>query len=257
MPKIYTNDGCIHYDVYGHGIPIIFIHPPILSSRNFIYQQKYLSEFYQVITFDIRGHGRSMPSDQPITYSLISKDIHDLMDHLQIEKAYLCGYSMGGSVALDFLLAYPERGLGAIIIGGFSEVHDWRLKKEIQVATSLITLKAISIVAHSVSWGNADRLLTYQYLLEDAKRACSQNVKQYFRNALTFNCTQLLSQIEAPILLLYGKNDRVFYQYGQMINEKVANSDLRLIHRCKHQLPTKKYKEVNRFIIEFISSLPI
>jgi pimeloyl-ACP methyl ester carboxylesterase len=59
------------------------------------------------------------------------------MNYLNVEKAFICGYSTGGSVALEFLLTAPERALGSILIGGISELLDWRLKNSITLGITL------------------------------------------------------------------------------------------------------------------------
>ena len=94
---------------------------------------KELSNDFQVIAFDIRGHGRSSCSKQPLTYPLIAEDIERLLDHLNIPKAFICGYSTGGTIALEFLLSKAERAWGGIVI----EVSDWVLKNKIGLAIPL------------------------------------------------------------------------------------------------------------------------
>ena len=130
MPTLDVDGISLYYTVNGKGIPIVFIHPPVLTCVNFKYQVEELSKEFQVITFDIRGHGRSQYSDQPVTYPLIVEDIKRLLDHLKIKKAFICGYSIGGSVALEYLLNSADMSLGGIIISGMSEVREKYLKKK-------------------------------------------------------------------------------------------------------------------------------
>ena len=120
--------GSLYYQVKGVRTPIIFIHPPLLTSTNFVYQLEQLSKTYKVITIDIRGHGRSLYSKQTITYSLIVNDVH-LLHYLGVKKAFICHYSTGGSILLEFLLMYTNRALGGIVISGMSEVKDFYLKQ--------------------------------------------------------------------------------------------------------------------------------
>jgi pimeloyl-ACP methyl ester carboxylesterase len=101
MPKANVNGTILHYHVHGRGTPIVFIHPPLLNRAVFRYQEVQLTDPFQVITFDIRGHGFSPPSETPLTYTLIAEDIKALLDHLNIRQAYLCGYSTGGGIALE------------------------------------------------------------------------------------------------------------------------------------------------------------
>jgi pimeloyl-ACP methyl ester carboxylesterase len=250
-----TADGLsLHYTVRGEGTPLIFIHPPVLSSVNFAYQLKHLSKDFKVITFDIRGHGKSHPSRQAVTYPLIAEDIKRIMDHLRLEKAFLCGYSVAGSITLEFLLKFPERSMGAILMGGISEVNDWLLKKQISLAVSLSRMGAISTLAYSISWSNADTIATFRRLVKDARRANAKNAAEYYDYALTYNCTEKLYTIPFPVLLLYGAKEKSFHHYGQLIHTKLPNSKLTFIRNVKHQLPTKAYKKVNKLITQFVFS---
>ena len=89
MPTLDVDGISLYYTVNGKGIPIVFIHPPVLTCLNFKYQVEELSKEFQVITFDIRGHGRSQYSNQQVTYPLIVEDIKRLLDHLKIKKAFI------------------------------------------------------------------------------------------------------------------------------------------------------------------------
>ncbi len=151
MPKLDV-EGCnLYYIVKGKGTPIIFIHPPTLTCENFEYQLEELSRNFKVIAFDVRGHGNSQSSSQPITYSLIAKDMKSLLDYLEIKKSFVCGYSTGSSVALEFLLTYPENSLGGILIGGMSEVRQGYLKNKISLGVQLAKARAISFLVFSIS----------------------------------------------------------------------------------------------------------
>lgn len=71
MPMLDVDGNSLYYSVKGKGVPIVFIHPPVLTSVNFQYQMEELSEEFKVITFDIRGHGRSQYSRLRVTYARI------------------------------------------------------------------------------------------------------------------------------------------------------------------------------------------
>lgn len=251
MALFQSRSSLLYYEDQGSGTPILFVHPPILSSRNFIYQQQAFRSTFRVITFDIRGHGRSTRSDQPVTYDLISEDILVLLDHLNIEKAYIVGYSMGGSVVLNCLLNHAHRFLGAVIMGGFSEVHSWKLRCKLQLAFAM-SQRTPTLLARAISVGNADSPKMYKMLAEDAKQSDPENVGQYYQNALTFTCTNQLSQIKQPICLLYGEKDKEFHSYGALLKERLVNVDLKMVSNARHQLPTKWTEETNRYIEQFI-----
>jgi pimeloyl-ACP methyl ester carboxylesterase len=252
VPTINRNGVHVYYQCKGKGMPIVFIHPPLLTSSNFYYQVNELSLDYQTITFDIRGHGNSAISEEPLTFSLISQDIESILNELNIEKAFVCGYSTGGSIALDFMLTYPERAYGAILLGPMSEVDDWLLRNRIRLAVKLSKNKWMRILALAICYGNSNNMATFRHLYQEAKKGNSKNIEQYYRYSLTYNCTSRLAEICQPVLLLYGEKDKQFHRYARIISQKLPNNELIFVKKAKHQLPTKWADEVNHLIKEFI-----
>jgi pimeloyl-ACP methyl ester carboxylesterase len=253
MPFIMVNGCKLYFTVQGEGIPIVFIHPPVLTHLNFEYQMKELSMYFRVVTFDIRGHGRSSFSKQPLTYPLIVEDIEQLLDHLKIQKAFICGYSTGGTIALEFLMSKADRAWGGIVISGMSEVSDWFLKNKIGLAITLSKLKAISALALSTSWTNTNTKSSFWKLFKEERTGSAQNIEQYYRYSLSYNCTDKLEKIKSPILLIYGQKDQVFYRYAKLLHDKLPQSELKWIKQVKHQLPTKAAFEINGLIKQFIN----
>jgi len=108
----------LYYRVEGEGIPVVLVHgyaanadlnwrlPGVIRA---------LRRKYQVITFDVRGHGLTDRPHEPEKYGLeIARDVVRLLDHLDIEKAHVVGYSMGGFITIRLLTLCPERLLSAV-----------------------------------------------------------------------------------------------------------------------------------------------
>jgi pimeloyl-ACP methyl ester carboxylesterase len=252
MPFMTVNGSELFYKVQGQGTPIVLIHPPVLTHLYFEYQMKELSKVFQVIAFDIRGHGRSSGSKQPLTYPLIVKDIECLLDQLNIQKAFICGYSTGGSIALEFLLSKAERAWGGIVISGMSEVSDWFLKNEIFLAITFAKLKALSALALTLSWANTKTKSAFWKMFKEERKGNLQNIKEYFRCSLDYNCTDKLEKIKKPTLLIYGKKDRRFYRYAKLLHDKLPLNELKWIEEIPHQIPMKAAFELNGHIRKFI-----
>ena len=254
MPLLDRVGGGIYYRVNGEGTPLVFIHPPLLTSSNFTYQAEGLSQKYKVITFDVRGHGRSGFSEEPITYRMIVNDIIQLLDHLQLEKAIFCGYSTGGSIVLECLLTQRERALGGVIISGMSEVRDFYNEKRISIATFLSKVRAKRLLALAISWGNSNSKEIFKKMYRESLKGNARNIAQYCQYSLHYNCTQQLSTIDLPVLLVYGHKDKAFHRYAKILHEKLPNNQLRIIDE-KHQIPTKSAKELNQVIDEFAAKI--
>ncbi len=256
MPLENINGTMLHYETRGDGVPIVFIHPPLLTSANFRYQQAQLSDEFQVITFDIRGHGQSDPSEMPVTYELIAEDIKHLMDHLKIDKAFVAGYSTGGSIALEAMLAYPDRFEGGILISAMSEASDFMLRNRIRLAMGLSGWKpTIDLLKLVISWGNSDRTQTFRNLLRDSRSGNSQNIHEYYSYSLNYNCTEELSQITSPILLLYGGKDRGFKRYRKKLQQGLSQFKTVILQKEKHQLPTKAAADLNKVMTHWIHTV--
>jgi pimeloyl-ACP methyl ester carboxylesterase len=252
MPMLEVRESRIYYNVKGEGVPLVFIHPPLLTSVTFEYQIEELSKTYQVITFDIRGHGKSPFSLAPITYPLIVEDIKLLLDHLKVEKAFLCGYSTGGSIVLEFLLTSANRALGGIIIGGMSEVSDLYLRRKISFGIKLASAGAIPVLALSISWSNSDSQKLFKKLFTAAVNGNAQNIEQYYRYSLHYHCTQQLRNINLAVLLVYGKKDKHFHRYAKILQQNIPSNQIVYLEKVNHRIPSKAKEVLNQLIRSFI-----
>ena len=116
----FDSDGVrIHYTVAGEGIPVILVHGLAVNAGVNFGARGVISELaknYQVIALDNRGHGRSEKLYDPDAYGVeMCEDIIRLMDHLDIQKAHVLGYSMGGFIVLKLATLHPERLLSFMV----------------------------------------------------------------------------------------------------------------------------------------------
>ncbi|MDF2535689.1 MAG: hydrolase [Bacillales bacterium] len=256
MKSFYSFDGTvIHYTEKGLGTPIIFIHPPLLTSDTFYYQVKELQKQFRVITFDIRGHGNSGTSNEIITYPLIVKDIIALMDFLKIEKTYLCGYSTGGSIAIEGMCQESHRFYGSVLIGAQSDASDWFLRSEIKMAISLCRKSCYKLLSYAIAKGNSNNKLTFRRLYNSAQLGDANSWKQYYEASLQFNRTGDLSSINSPCLLIFGEKNTSFYRYAKKLQDGLPNYQMHWVKDAKHQIPTKNAAEMNATITHWLTKL--
>ncbi|TRX59196.1 alpha/beta hydrolase [Fulvivirga sp. M361] len=101
----------MYYEIHGEKTdtqPILLLHGAYATLSlwgNFITE---LSKSRQVIALDFQGHGRTPDIDRPITYEHLADDVFSLIKHLNLEKADVFGYSMGGAVALQLGIRHPQ-----------------------------------------------------------------------------------------------------------------------------------------------------
>lgn len=128
------NGAPLYYQVTGQGEPLVLIHAGIADSRMWHAQTTAFSASRRLITFDLRGFGRSQIPAAAVRHH---EDLHALLAHLDIQRADIVGISFGGRVAIDFALAYPQHVgrlvLGAPSIGGdpsSPEIDDFAEQEE-------------------------------------------------------------------------------------------------------------------------------
>jgi pimeloyl-ACP methyl ester carboxylesterase len=121
--QFHTVDGVkIHYWVQGSGEPVVLVHAWLSNAEaNWIRpgtMAQLASHHHQVIALDLAGYGQSDTPDSPTAYGDgWVEQIKQLMDHLHIPKAHIVGYSMGGMIALKFIVLHPDRTLSGLLGG--------------------------------------------------------------------------------------------------------------------------------------------
>jgi pimeloyl-ACP methyl ester carboxylesterase len=99
----------LYYEIHGSGRPLILLHGGLGSGEMFGPVLPQLTERHQVVAVDLQGHGRTSDIDRPIDIRLMADDIAALIDHLGLDKPDVVGYSLGGGVALQVAVKYPEK----------------------------------------------------------------------------------------------------------------------------------------------------
>jgi len=111
-----SNGVNIRYIIAGTGEPVILVHG--FAGNLDVWESLIadLSKDHEAIAFDCRGHGKSDKPHEPEQYGIeMVNDITRLMDHLQISKAHIVGYSMGGAIVMKTLVEHPDRFLTAVV----------------------------------------------------------------------------------------------------------------------------------------------
>jgi pimeloyl-ACP methyl ester carboxylesterase len=99
----------LYYESYGKGNPLILLHGNGGNIEGMKYQIEYFSKYYEVITMDCRGRGKSELGRDSLTYIQMTEDVVSLLDYLHKDSVYIIGRSDGGIIALLMGIYYPEK----------------------------------------------------------------------------------------------------------------------------------------------------
>jgi 3-oxoadipate enol-lactonase len=255
----------IAYGVCGSGPPLVLIMGYRLSSLawplDFI---EGLAERFTVVVFDNRGTGAS---DKPtIGYEIanMARDVRGLLDHLEIERANILGYSMGGAIAQEFVRQFPERVLAMVLCatmcGGARAIY--ASPSVIRVMRELDGLKPEEIarqiwrVTYSPGYlENHRELAENQMRREIAAPTPLHAADLQFQAFAEFDCSKALANIRAPTLVLTGDLDQLISpQNSKFIAGLIPGATLIVIPSCGHRLMWEATEQCVGLVTEFLAS---
>lgn len=206
----------MYFEMSGEGVPIVFIHPPAMGSVTFKKQQT-LAEKYKIITYDIRGNGLSGCSTEKITMPLLAQDLKVLLDELQIREAVICGYSNGGSIALEFALQNPGYIKALILSGGFPAVNSFLLAQQFRLGMLTARCKGIKLLAKVLAKSHTKEIEFQREIYEYVLKVNPTVLYEMYKAGLNYNCTDRLTQLTKPLLLVYGGKDDYIHKHYKLI----------------------------------------
>jgi pimeloyl-ACP methyl ester carboxylesterase len=117
LSSITTEQGIVHYEVYGRGRPVILLHGWLGSWGLWQETMMFLGQYYRTYALDFWGFGESGKKISTYQVTDFVKMVDQFMEKLGIESAPLVGHSMGGTVSLSVAIEYPKRVQKVVVIG--------------------------------------------------------------------------------------------------------------------------------------------
>ena len=279
MPKVKVNDIQMYYEVKGKGFPLVMImgcggnveawDPRLIEG---------FSKHFKLVLFDNRGAGRTDLSKGEYTIRLLADDTAGLINALGIPKAHVLGISMGGAIAQELAINYPEKVSKLILCSTYSQYcptqEQSRLSEAMMSQASVEELTKIVLSFSFASDYPRDFLrenpvvvfgLTSDFVKEkpDMARHLLQRGAQYpispeglrlqYDAILRFNTQARLKQIKAPTLVLHGRKDTQVRpdQNGSSLAKGIPNAKLVFFEKSNHLL-AEEMEEVLKVITQFL-----
>lgn len=262
--SIPINDFVLSYDDVGEGhTPIIFLHGFPFDKTMWHGQLEFLKSSYRLIALDIRGFGKSTDETSHLSMDLFADDVIQFMDTLRIEKAIICGLSMGGFIALNLMKRFPHRFSALILcdtqcIADTAEVRENRFKAIEKIeADGVFDFNEgfIKKVFHK------DSIENKKELVRDLRNVVFSNSEQIIKNGLIalaerFETCSILNDINIPTLIICGREDEVTpLVQSEMMQASIEGSVLHVIDDAGHVSNLEQPDTFNKHILNFLRSL--
>lgn len=255
----------LSYDDVGKGdIPIIFLHGYPFDKTMWQNQVDYFTSSHRLILCDIRGFGKSKDEESALSIDLFTADLIEFMDKLIIEKAILCGLSMGGFIALNAIKNNPDRFEALILcdtqcISDCSEVKEKRYNSIADIEENGVLSfneEFITSVFHKKSILNKNRLVSQlrSVVFSNSCHIIKQGLTAIAKRSET--CS-ILEDIQIPTLILCGREDEVTpLEQSEYLNVNIKNSELHIIDDAGHISNLEQPEAFNQHLYYFLSKLP-
>lgn len=213
-----------------------------------------------MVSFDLRGQGRSLVGDGQFTLEFLVDDLVALMNKLRVERATLCGLSMGGYVALRAIERNTDRVSGLILCDTRCEADT----NEGKLARSA-TIKAINKDGVKTYAGRflkdalSERSLSNPRLVAAARKIICRNKPLGLRGTLLAlagrtDTTSFLPRINVPTLILVGEADKITSpECSRRMHSLIQNSELRLLAGAGHLSNIENSADFNTYLMDFLN----
>lgn len=251
----------IAYVAEGEGTAVLFLHGYPFDKSMWGGQVTALrADGLRAIAPDLRGLGETKSTDEIASMEDMARDAAALLDELNIEQAVVCGLSMGGYVAFEFVHLFPSR-VRALILAGTRAPADNEQERAGREQQAQTILRA-GMVPISIA--------TLPKLLASKTRAEKPNVVKRVREMITRadpkgaaaaqrgmasrrDYTNDLPQIGVPALIIVGREDSIRpISDAEFMHERIPQSRLEIIEDAAHMTNLEQPEEFNRLLLRFL-----
>ena len=266
-----VNGTSLYYEVAGEGHVLVLNHGGLVDHHLWDDQFDEFAQHFKVIRYDIRGFGDSgMLKNDMEPYSM-ERDLYSLLQFLGIEKTYVLGLSMGGALAIDFTLQYPEMVDALITVGaglsGFEMGEpDEELKAKFEAMDEAFKSGDIarSVEISLQIWTDGPNRTPQQVDPQVRERVRAMTTRNFERDDdeevhpqhMEPPAASRLSEIHVPSLIIVGDQDVEFiFEIADKLEKDIVGAKKVVIPGTAHHLNMEKPGEFNRVVIEFLEQV--
>jgi pimeloyl-ACP methyl ester carboxylesterase len=281
--KVEVNDINIYYEIHGEGEPLLLIEGLGYSTWMWFKQIPAFSREYKVIIFDNRGVGNTDKPDSEYTIGMMADDTAGLLKALGEDSAHVLGVSMGGFIAEELVLRYPDMvkslvlvstsfgGKGSMLMGSnlwSSFVKLWGLMPDVLEFSdkgSIPMINSFGLTPEKMIRYGLSLAFTPEYFethAEEVDRIVGWRLanpqpsyawKRQLMAGIGFEAADRVSRIKASALVVTGSEDRVVPpESSKRLAEEIPNSRIVTLEGTGHLLFIEKAEEFNKIVLNFL-----
>src|SRR5271166_2168050 len=263
MATLRSGDAQRFYETTGSGPDVVLLHPFPLNHHFWDAVVPQLGTRYRLVLPDLRAHGGSEAGDGPVTMPKLADDLDRLCRELAITRAIFVGVSIGGYVLFEFLRRYRAR-VAALVLANTragAETPEGRAAR-LQIAEKVESEGSAAFIEDLLQKLLSKTTLTNRPDIVDAARVMAQKmspsgIAQVQRGmADRVDSIPTLATINIPTLVIAGEDDSVPLRELELMHQRIAGSQYRVIPRAGHYAAMEQPAEFGRLLRTFLDAVP-
>jgi 3-oxoadipate enol-lactonase len=268
MPTVKVGDINIYYESQGDGEALLLIMGYGAYSGHWAPLIPSFPGEYRVISFDNRGTGRSDKPDIPYTIKMMADDAKGLLDAIGVDSAHVFGVSMGGMIAQEFALNYPDKLrsliLGCTTCGGTKAILPTPEALAFLTSPAMAGLPAEELARETVPWLWTQEFIdknpeaVEMYVAITLKYPTPVHGYAHQAQAIAAHDTyERLPRIAAPTLVIVGDADRIIPAgNSKILASRIPDAELVILENAGHGFSGEAAAETTRIILDFLRRHP-
>jgi pimeloyl-ACP methyl ester carboxylesterase len=262
MPFVESAGARIHWEAEGQGTPVLLIMGHLYSARMWYPLLPSLTQNHRAITFDNRGTGESSTTSR-VTIAEFARDALAVLDAAGVERAHVYGVSMGGGIAGEFAMRYPER-TESLILGctmmktAETPSASWTARLMYRLPRGLVRALLLSRMT-AASYGSAappDAVARDMQVLAEEQFTMRGLAAQAAAIASYVTSREAVGRLRMPVLVLHGDEDRaVDVRYGREFAAAIPDSRLTILNGAGHNYLVAAGPQSTAAVLEFLADV--
>lgn len=265
MPRVLVNDIAINYEIHVKGFPLLLLAG--LGADLSVWDADMVRELagkYQTILVDNRGAGHTDCPKGPYTIKQLAFDASGLLDALGITQAFVLGHSMGGLIAQQLAIDFPQK-VAKLVLCSSNAGPSRAVSPDAEITQGIMDRAKGKLTAEEIANNRVNHAFTKEY-----QEAHPEFIKKFRQKAATnlmpqepyqsqtqatmgYNGARFLKKLQVPTLILHGKKDMLCpWQNAEILAKLIPGAKIAYCPESAHTLYTAEPEAFMKPLLEFL-----